>query len=244
MAGEMGQALALFQEGVQITQRIGDTRDEALLLTTTAELYLDQGRWSLAIEHLERALLLAQESGTVARLIEAHWLLGAANERAGHLEEARQHLESAEAQSRKTSHWRFAPRIYLDLARLCTTEGQHDRAQGHILQAVDAAGPGPPHLFLGHLHGCRGYMHACLDEWDAAIEQLEKGLDYMRRAELIVQEAQARLDLGTAYANRGQEGDRGRAHEHLRAALATFRRIEAKRFVAMARVQLVQLGSA
>jgi tetratricopeptide (TPR) repeat protein len=244
MLGEMDRALALFQEGIQITRRIGDTRDEAMLLTTTAELYLDQGRWSLAIEHLERAQLLASESGTVGRLIEARWLLGAANERAGHLEEARRYLEKAESKSRETAHWRFAPRIYLDLARLCAMEGKSAQAQHHIKEAEEAAGPAPADLFLGHLHGCRGTLHACLQEWEAAIEQLEKSLEYMERAGLTVQVAQARLDLGTAYANRGQAGDRGRAREHLRVALVTFRRIEARRFAAMARAQLSRLGSA
>jgi tetratricopeptide (TPR) repeat protein len=242
--GEMDRALALFQEGIQIAQRIGDTRDEALLLNSTAELYLDQGYWSQAIEHLDRSLLLAQGSGTVARLIEARWLLGVAHERAGHLQEARQHLEAAESQSRETSHWRFAPRIYLDLARLCATEDRRDQAQRHIGQAAEIAGPDPANLFRGHLHGCHGYLYARDGDWNATIEQLEKSLACLERADLTAQVAQVRLELGKAYVNRGQEGDRGRAHEHLREALATFRRIEARRFMAMARVQLARLGSA
>jgi class 3 adenylate cyclase/tetratricopeptide (TPR) repeat protein len=243
-SGQMDRALALYQEGLQIAQRIGDTRDEALLLTTTAEVYLDQGRWALAIEHLERALFLAQESGTVSRQVEAHWLLGAANERVGHLDEAWQHLEAAEAQSRGTSHWRFAPRIYLDLARLCATEGTADRARLYIEQAIQAAGPAPADLFLGHLLGCRGYLYACTGDWDAAIEHLEKSLDYFERAELIAQVGVTRLELGRAYVRRGRAGDHGGARKHLQAALSTLSQIGARRYVAMAKAQLELLDAA
>jgi tetratricopeptide (TPR) repeat protein len=242
--GEMDQALALFGEGLQIAQRIGDTRDEALLLTTTAELYLDQGRYALAIDHLERALLLAQESGTVSRLIEAQWLLGVAHQQAGHLEQARQHLETAKTQSRETSYLRFMPRIYLDLARLEAAQGRCARAQRAIEQAVQAAGSDPPDLFMGHLHGGYGTFYACRRDWDATIEHLGKSLVYLERAAVAALVGRTHLDLGTAYTNRGHADDRGHARTHLQAALATFQQIEACRFVAMAQVRLDQLEPA
>jgi tetratricopeptide (TPR) repeat protein len=240
--GEMDQALSLLQEGLQLAQRIGDTRDEALLLTTTAELYLNQGRWPLAIEHLERALHLAEASGTISRLIEAHWLLGVAHGRSGDLEAAQEHLKKAETQGRLTSFLRYAPRIYLDLARLCATEGKPDQARQHVEQAEAAAGPQPADLFLGHLHHSRGYLAARMGEWDAAIAQFESSLRYLEQAAQIAQVGKTHLELGSAYAQRGHEGDRGHAREHLMAALAILSRIEAHRFVDAARAELKELG--
>jgi predicted ATPase/class 3 adenylate cyclase len=242
--GEMDMALSLLEEGLQIAQRIGDSREEALLLTTTAELYLDQGLWSQAIDYLERALPLAKRSGTVSRQIEAHWLLGVAYRQAGNLDAAQRHLDAAEAQGRETSYLRFAPNVHLDMARLCAARGNCDQAQRHVARAVQAAGPEPADLFVGQLYSCQGKLAACRRNWDTAIQHLEKSLEHLERAAVATRVGRTRLELGAAYANRGQAGDRGHARAHLSAALATFRKIKARRFVAMAQVQIGQLGPA
>ncbi|UCC61498.1 MAG: tetratricopeptide repeat protein [Anaerolineae bacterium] len=242
LLGQMGRALERLNEGLKLARRIGDTRDEALLLTTMAELFLDQGQWETAIAHLERALPLAEESGVVARLIVVHRILGSAYEGAGQLAEARRHLETAETLSRDTQHLRFAPGIYLDLARLNATQGEFDEAERCVKLALDAAGPKPPDLFLGLMHRCYGYLRGRQGNVGEAVMHLEESLKILEQAHLPVEVGKTRLSLGTAYANRGQEGDRGRAREQLLAAMSHLRQIGAQRHLARAGAQVEELG--
>lgn len=242
LLGQMDQALEYLNEGLQVAQRISDTRDEALLLQTTAELFLDQGQWEPAIAHLEQALPLAEESGAAARMIEVHRILGAAYAGVGQLGNARRHLEMAETQSRDTQLLRFAAGIYLDLARLNATQCEFGEAQKYIQLALDAAGSEPSDAFLGLMHHCYGYLYSRRSNWDDAVMHLEESLKFLEQANLPAEVGKTCLSLGTAYASRGEEGDRGRACEQLLAALSTFQQIQAGGYLAQVEVQLKDLG--
>ncbi len=240
--GEMDRALEYLDEGLKIARRIGDTRDEALLLTTKAELYLDQGEWELAIEQMKQALPLAEASGMAARIIAAHWTLGSAYIGVGQLEEARRHLETAERLSQETQHLRFAPQIYLCMARLDAREGQFDKAQAKAQLALEYAGREPSDGFLGLWHRCCGILHSLEGRWEDAVSHLERSLEFLERANLPAEVGKTRLELGAAYANRGQEGDRGRACEQLLAAQETFHQIRARPYLAQAEMQIAELA--
>jgi len=242
LLGQMDRALEHLTKGLELVRRIGDPRDEAVLLQTTAELFLDQGQWESAITHLERALPLAEESGAAARMIEVHWILGSAYERVGQLEGAQHHLEMAETLSRDTQHLQFAPRIYLDLARLNATQGEFDQAQRCVQLALDAAGSEPSDVFFGLVHRCYGYLCSRHSDWDDAVRHLEESLKLLERTNLPVEVGKTRLSLGTAYATRDEEGDRGRACEHLLAAQSMFRQIQARGYLARVDAQLRELG--
>ncbi|MFQ5593539.1 MAG: tetratricopeptide repeat protein [Anaerolineae bacterium] len=243
--GQMNRALEHLNEGLEVAQRIGDTRDEALLLTTTAELFLDQGQWEKAIEHLMQAIPLAEESGMAARIIAVHWHLGSAYLGAGQMADARRHLEKAETLCQDMQHLRFAPRIYVDMARLNSTQGEIEEAWKCVQLAVDTAGPEPSDAFLGVTHRCYGILHGHRRDWDAAIGHLEKSLKFLERANLPAEVGETRLSLSTAYATRRQEGDRERACDQLHAALSIFRQIEARGYLAqvVARLQEMECES-
>jgi class 3 adenylate cyclase/tetratricopeptide (TPR) repeat protein len=242
LLGRMSRALERLNEGLEIARRIGDTRDEALLLMTMAEVFLDQGEWETAIAHLEQALPLAEESEVVTRLIEVHWIIGSAYERAQQLEDARRHLATAETLSRETQHVQFLPQIYLNLARLSVSQGEFTEAEGYIDLALEAAGPEPSDVFLGLMHRCYGYLHNRCGQWDDAVSHLEESLELLGRAGLPVEVGKTRESLATAYASRGAEGDGGRACEQLLAAQSIFRRTEALRRLAQVAARLRKLG--
>ncbi len=239
--GQMSRALEHLQEGLEVAQRIGDTRDETLLLQTTADVLLDQGLWERAIAQLEQVLPLAEEPGMAKRLIEVHLGLGYAHEAGGQLQDARRHFELAEAHSKETQHLQFEARIYLGLAHLCVTQGEFDEARRYVQAALDCAGPDPSDVFLGLVHRCYGYLHRRRSNWGDAIAHLEKSLRLLEGAKFPAEEGKTRLSLGTAYASRGEEGDRGRACEQLLAALSIFRQIEARGRLAQVEVQLKEM---
>jgi len=246
LLGRMDRALECLSQGLELALRVGDTREEALLLLTMAELSIDQGEWKTAIAHLERALPLAEQAGVVARLIDAHRILGSAYEGTGQLEDARRHLEMAETLSWDTQHLRFVPGIYLNLARLSVTQSRCDEARGCIELALAAAGPEPSEPFLGIVHRCYGDLHRCRRDWDDAVMHLEDSWAFLERAEIPAEVGKTRLSLGIAYAERyaerHEEGDRGHACEQLIGALAIFRRMQARGYVTEVEVRLRELG--
>jgi tetratricopeptide (TPR) repeat protein len=241
--GHMDRALEFLTEGLELARRIGDTRDEAVLLYTTGELLLDQGRWKAAIARLEQALCLAEESGVAISIVEVHRILGSAYEGVGQLDDGRRHLEIAETLSRDKQQLRFAPRIYLDLARLSATQGEFDEASRSIQLALETAGPEPSDEFLGLLHRCRAYLHSRRGEWGDAVVHLKASLDLLARTKLPAEEGRTRLSLGEAYVSRGAEGDGERAREQWLAALSIFRQIEARGYVAQVDLRLAEIGS-
>ena len=241
LMGMMDRALEHLNEGIELACRLGDTRDEAILLQTTAELFLDQGRWEAAIAHLERALPLAEESGVAAYLIEVRRLLGSTYESAGRLEEARCQLEMAETLGRDTQHLRFVPRIYLALARLSATQDEFGEAETYLRLAMESAGPEPSSVFLGLAERCYGYLDGRRSDWDGAVRHLEESARLLEGTNLPAEMGKARLSLGTAYADRGREGDSGRACEHLLTAQSIFHQIQGQAYLAQVSARLREL---
>jgi len=132
--------------------------------------------------------------------------------------------------------------IYLDLARLNATQGEFDEAERCVKLALDAAGPKPPDLFLGLMHRCYGYLRSRQGNGDEAVMHLEESLKILEQAHLPVEVGKTRLSLGTAYADRGEEGDRERAREQLLAAMSHLSQIGAQRYLARAEAQVEELG--
>jgi tetratricopeptide (TPR) repeat protein len=242
LLGQVDRAFERLKEGLEVARRIGDTRDEALLLQTTAELYLDQGDWEKAIAYSERALPVASESGVSSRILETHRVLGLAYQAVGRLSEARRHLETAESLMRETEQFRFAPRTYLALASLSAAQAKHDEAEECIRLAQEAAGEGPSHAFLGLLHGCSGDLSGRRGRWDEAVAHFERSIGFLEKAHLLGEVAKTRLSLAIAHGSRGLEGDRGRAQEQLLAALSLFQQIRARAYIAEVETRLEELG--
>ncbi|MBN2392961.1 MAG: tetratricopeptide repeat protein [Anaerolineae bacterium] len=242
--GQMGQALERLDEGLQVTRRVGDTRDEALLLMTKAQAFLDQGQWEPAIKHLERALTLADKSDVVGYMIAAHLNLGSAYRGVGQLENARRHLEIAETMSEDRQQVQFVSQIDLELAYLNATQAggdddnRMDDAWKYVQLAKDSAGKDPSAAFMGLVHRCQGYLYGCQNRWNDAVKHLEKSLKFLEHANLPAEEGKTRLDLGVAYASRGEKDDREYACEQLRAARSLFQQIEAKGYLAQVEAHL------
>ena len=225
--GQLNRASNYLQTGLEIAQRIGDTRDQALLMVTQAELLLDQGRSDEAIGRLLEALPLAQTSGVLARIIQTHHILGEAFEHQGRLEDAQKHLETARALCMETHHGRFIADILLALAHLAATSGDFGGSANYIDQALEVAGPEPPPSIGLELLRVRGYLALCRQQWHDAVDLLEESLLPADTREPVPQRAHAHHLLAQAYAGRQEEGDLALARPHLKAARAAYRRIGA-----------------
>jgi len=156
--------------------------------------------------------------------------------------DARRHLKIAETLSRDTQNLRFTTRIYLSLAHLNSTEGEFDEARRYVELAIETAGPEPSDAFLGLVHRCNGYLHGRRSNWSEAVAYLEESLKLLERTDLPVEVGKTLLSLGIAYANRDEGDDRGRACEHLNAALSIFRQTQAQGYLAQVEVWLEDLG--
>ena len=241
LMGRTSRAMEFLAEGLEIARRIGDTREETVILTSLAEVAIDRGDWEKALEYLDQALPLAEESGVVHNLTDVHWLLGSAYEGLGRLDDAGKHLSMAESLCRDTERLQLMPQIYLDQARVRVSRGTFDEAERLIKLALEAAGPQPSSVLLGVASRCSGYLDKQRGLLDGAVSHLEESLERLEGTKLPVEIAKTRQSLGTAYASRGAEGDRGRACEHLLAARSAFERSEASGRLAQVDVWLDKL---
>lgn len=224
--GNSRQAKHYLQTGIELARRIGDIRDQALLLLSQSELLLDQGLADEAIEALMEALPLAQSSGTVTRVIQTHQIMGDAFHQLGRLEEARRHLETALSLCQQTRLHRFQATLLLDLAHLAVSEGKEDECFRLIDLVEKATGAPPPAPITCELLRVRGRLALRQEKWSCAVDSLEACLDADGR-ESVSSRANARLLLAQAYAGRLQGEDRASACRQLRVAGNAYRRMGA-----------------
>lgn len=234
LLGRMEQALERLDEGLELARQIGDTGGEALILRAKGELFVDQGRWETAAVTLEQALSMAEASGVASVIIESHRVLGCVYERIGRLAGARHHLERAEALMREAQQFRFEPAIHLGLAYLRTAEGDCAEAERHLQLALEAAGSVPSDVLLGQVHHCYGSLYIRCGRWEDAVSHLKRSRTVFRQGGLPAGLGRARLNLGIAYANRREAGDKEHACEELLAALSLFQQLGAEGYLSRA----------
>lgn len=241
LLGRMEQALERLDEGLDLARQIGDTGGEALILRAKGELFIDQGRWETAAATLEQALSAAQASGVASEIIESHRLLGCVSERVGRLDGARHHLECAEALMREAHQFRFEPAIHLGLAHLRAAEADYAEAERRVQLALEAAGSVPSDVLVGQVHHCYGSLYIRCGRWDDAVSHLKKSRSVFERGGLPARLGRARLNLGIAYANRGEAGDTEHACEELLAALSLFQQLGAEGYLTRANMWLQRM---
>lgn len=236
------QAKRHLQTGLDIALRIGDIRDQALLLLSQAELLLDQGLAEQAIDGLLEALPLAQSSGAVTRLIQTHHILGAAYHQSGRLDDAQRSVEAALSLCQETRHHRYHAALLLDLAHLAVSQGEEERCLQLIGLVEEMAGPTLPAPIAREALRGRGRLALRQEQWGRAVEALQASLAADRR-EPVASRASGLVLLARALAGRQQPGDDDQARQCLREAEITFRRIGNKSRRADARALLRRLGS-
>jgi tetratricopeptide (TPR) repeat protein len=241
LLGKMETAQSFLSEGLSIARRVGDKRDEAAVLSTSADIYMDQGCWEEAVKVLTAVLPIAEESGVTVRLIEANWFLGTAYRKAGQLELARHHLEFAEQLCLNTEYVRYLPKIYLELAGLEVLKENYTDARRNIHLASEIEGDEPGDEFYGQLERLYGYLSSHQQDWETATTHYEKALEYIQKTSNPVKTAQVHFELGESYVIRIQEGDRERALENLLVARSVFQQISATYYLNLVEAQLDKL---
>jgi tetratricopeptide (TPR) repeat protein len=227
----MNAAQEYLEQGLDITRRVGDKRDEAAVLTTLGDVYRDIGLWEQAVKILEQALPLAQQSGVAKRKVEAHWFLGAAYQKSGKTAQAKYHLDQAEQFCLKKGFRKFLPRIYLDWACLHLSEMDHIQAQAYLVRARKEVGKGQDEEFFGLMNCAYGDLFQQKQEWEAAIRCYQEAIELFDRIGMPTKAASAHLGLGSSYLERRKGGDRTHAREHLQTAQEEYQRIGAQFYI-------------
>ncbi|MEZ4769733.1 MAG: adenylate/guanylate cyclase domain-containing protein [Caldilineales bacterium] len=174
--GQLRKARAYLRRGMVVARRIGDTREEALLLVTLAEVQLDQGRPKHAIASAQKGLPLAEASGALTRVIQTLRILGLAYAELDKSEEARRHLELALARCNDSGHHRFTAEIHLDLAHLAANSREFTRAEKQLKLAREAIGANPTPAIERKVKREEGFLALRKQNWMEAVAWLEASL--------------------------------------------------------------------
>jgi hypothetical protein len=170
LAGETTCALALFTDGEAQQQKLQPPipRLYSLQGAVLCDLLLGEGRFMEVAERGAYALAISKQANSVLDIGLDNSSLGRAAlglalsaatraDCAPHLAAAREHLDIALAELRRTNMATYIPRGYLARDRLRRAEGDFAGARRDLDEALETAEPGPMRLHLCdmHLERCR-----------------------------------------------------------------------------------------
>jgi predicted ATPase/DNA-binding winged helix-turn-helix (wHTH) protein len=146
VAGQLGRLLGHYteaktnlEEGLSISQEIGDTNTAAHILRNLGVLCNNQGDGASAQRYLEDSLALAREMGSNALVALAYTGLGEMHCAARNLESAQSNFEEALLLHRKQENSSGVALVSLGLARVLILRGKPDRARTLLLDAINVS---------------------------------------------------------------------------------------------------------
>jgi tetratricopeptide (TPR) repeat protein len=224
-AGDWGSALVEYREALEVTQRLGNLTDQALLALNLGNLQNKQGDTASAKAQLEQCLRLALEHNLVEYIVAGQSSLADLAVRDADWDAAERQLQAVEPLA-QASDTKFAlPEIYRGWAQLYLARGQALAALEHAERALEVARELEDPLEQGMCLRVLGQAELAAQRPDRAVVAFEQSLALLDRADAY-EAARTRVQL--AIARRSYEAA-GEADALLREARATFQELGAQR---------------
>src|SRR5262249_8289886 len=137
--------------------------------------YMGKGQVDPAIEQFELAVSEAERWGDKVSLATAHETLGQQNYLGGRFTEARDHLAPSLSLYRESANELRAVFALHILCRIWIAQGDHDRANDQIRQALDLEIEGRER-FAADAHQILGVIHVVRSEWEEAKTSFQKAV--------------------------------------------------------------------
>jgi tetratricopeptide (TPR) repeat protein len=223
--GQVGTAIPLYEEALDITRRLGDRRGEGTWLGRLGAAYRNQGDTELAIQLLNKALVVAHEIDVQ----EEEWLqlvlsnLSRAYRSSAQVQLAVEFGERALGLAQDLGRPRLTSAALGHLGVVYQDLGQFERATALYKEALAIARTTRDRRRQGLWFGCLGHVHLRLGETGRATGYYDRALVISReigdrRQESIYTSSQAEI-----FRVKGQLGEAERLFEH---SLALSREIE------------------
>jgi tetratricopeptide (TPR) repeat protein len=151
--------LPLFERSRALYQSLGDTAGEADALFWLGCFHqVVRGDDGTAVPLLERSLALATQAGATSTMSEDLRHLGIAAQRAGHLDQARAHLEESNRLRREAGFLPGVASNLIGLAYIAAAQNRPADGRTHLDEATTLATTANAHRILHHIIEARTHL--------------------------------------------------------------------------------------
>ncbi len=196
---------------------LGDDFTVARSLQALGDLAISRGQNREALQLLDGARRMAEESGDMAGLSAIHYLLGSAFERGSQYEKAREHFATALEMARELGNDLEAGRSWLAFGRMDSTLGDLEKAAGELEKAAEYVNRSGDLTLLAKVHISLGVSLCRLGKLKEGIGHHEESMRLAERTGDLRTLAYTLTNLGWAWY---EAGDHGQSEALLGRALA------------------------
>ena len=219
---EIPEAIALFTEALALADRSAADSLRADILGWRSRCHRRERDWSAAWDDVERALDVAEHSGSLQQVAEISFQASLVTHRQGRWIVARKYAEAAMAAFEELGDRATAARVLNNIAGLDHLLGDPAGAVARLQQAfatfVDLGLP----VEAGYALSSQADIYLSLSDFERAETQARKALELLGdRVDHLQEVGTAQLALGRALAGQGRDGE---AEEAIAAAERTFER--------------------
>ena len=202
--GEYDEALALFSEGLQLAEKVGDEIWRSRLLNCIGWVHAECGDIERAIQFNSKGLGQSRERGDPELIANCELNLGDAARADNDLPLALEYFDSAHGLARKPStsdwmKWRYSQHLFAGLGEAWLASDDPVKADDFCNQCLDLATRTDSKKYLVRGWRLKGEVAAARLKWDETEEALRKALSFAKSVGNPTQLWKTHLALGQAY---------------------------------------------
>jgi class 3 adenylate cyclase/tetratricopeptide (TPR) repeat protein len=203
--GAYDRALAIFDEGLTLAERVGDENYTPRYLNSIGRLHMECGDLERARELNQRAAEGGRKRGDHESFANAELNLGDIALLKGDLALARDYLEGVLRLVRGPStsewmRWRYSMHLFASLGELALARGDSDTARGHADECLERATRTRSRKYIVKSWRLRGELALARRHWDDAEHALRQALEVAQLVDNPTELWKTHAALGRLYA--------------------------------------------
>ena len=205
--GAYDRALAIFDEGLTLAERVGDENYTPRYLNSIGWLHIECGDLDRARELNQRAAEGGRQRGDHETFANAELNLGDIALLRGDLSLASEYLEGVlrlvrDSSTNEWMRWRYSIHLFASLAELALARGNLDGARGHTDDCLERATRTRSRKYLVKGWRLRGELALARRHWDDAEQALRQALEVAQSIDNPTQLWKTHVALGRLGAER------------------------------------------
>jgi class 3 adenylate cyclase/tetratricopeptide (TPR) repeat protein len=202
--GAYDRAVAIFDEGLTLAERVGDENYRPRYLNSIGWLHMECGDLDRARELNQRAAEGGRKRGDHESFANAELNLGDIALLKGDLSLARDYLEGVLRLVRDPStsewmRWRYSMHLFASLGELALARGDFDTARGHADECLERATRTRSRKYIVKSWRLRGELALARRHWDDADDALRQALEMAQSIDNPTQLWKTHAALGRLY---------------------------------------------
>jgi len=244
--GNTSKALPLAEESVALDRKAGNLTGLSYSLNNLGNVYLILGELDKSEQYSSEALNLSEKAKNVQQNGFSHMLLGWLYADKSEYVKAKEQFEKAFDVYEKAGAKFYQAYASLRLAWVDAELGEIEKAKNFLDETEKFAVEAGDRLLIAAVDAGKGMLFRAQKKWKESIDFFGKSLQECealnaRRWQVYFLSRYVLCEYAQAYLDRGQEGDREKAHDLLNDALEIFQKMGARREIERLESKLIHM---